>query len=170
MQPTDSRPCARTCASFAWAAPIRLENRLRAAAETLKQAYDADAIAEWFMDTERDGVDVKSIWCAALLDSRERDPLAMVAALKADMPCGHPQACVSAADEGTAYCRWCEDVGRLKADRRMLVERVFQQTLEAVRCRAPMCDGEPSWSRDEILNRVLAAHDAKGAPSLTHGR
>lgn len=28
-------------------------------------------------------------------------------------PAGHPAACISQADEGTAYCLWCEDKGRL---------------------------------------------------------
>lgn len=31
-------------------------------------------------------------------------------------PCGHPGACVASSDEGSSYCRWCEEVARLTAD------------------------------------------------------
>lgn len=31
------------------------------------------------------------------------------------LPCGHPVGCVASGKEGTSYCRWCEEVGRLRA-------------------------------------------------------
>lgn len=43
-----------------------LASRLTAAVLVLKQAYDADAIAEWFTDMDADGVDVKAVWTDAL--------------------------------------------------------------------------------------------------------
>ena len=36
------------------------------------------------------------------------------------MGCGHPPECLNIGDEGTIYCRWCEDVGRLKEDLRVV--------------------------------------------------
>ena len=34
--------------------------------------------------------------------------------LTTPMPCGHPVGAVSYGDEGTNFCRWCEEVGRLE--------------------------------------------------------
>ena len=36
------------------------------------------------------------------------------------MPCGHPALCVSTSDEGTSYCRWCNDIAALAEARRAL--------------------------------------------------
>lgn len=38
-------------------------------------------------------------------------------------PCGHPKVCIFSSDEGTHYCRWCEDVARQTAES----ERRFQE-------------------------------------------
>ena len=49
---------------------------------------------------------------------RERDEaLAKLADAVRPMSCGHPVASVSFGDEGTNYCRWCEEVARLKSER-----------------------------------------------------
>lgn len=48
------------------------------------------------------------------------------------LPCGHPDACVVSSDEGTHYCRWCEEVGALEAQieelRRLCAECEFTDT------------------------------------------
>lgn len=42
-----------------------------------------------------------------------------LSAAKRRLPCGHPAACVESSDEGTSFCRWCEDVGRLTEQARL---------------------------------------------------
>jgi hypothetical protein len=68
------------------------------------------------------------------------------------------------ADEGTAYCRWCEDVGRLKAGRRALVEKAVLAGM----CERPRTLPEQSAAAVRVAARILAEFDAKGAPSAEH--
>lgn len=37
-------------------------------------------------------------------------------AAHAPMPCGHPAACAMGSDEGTSYCRWCDELNQAQAE------------------------------------------------------
>ena len=55
--------------------------------------------------------------------------------LVSPMACGHPKACLNkplAREETTLYCRWCEDVARLKKE--LYQERVASNAIVECGC------------------------------------
>lgn len=44
--------------------------------------------------------------------------------------CNHPLACVTVGAEGNGYCRWCEDLGRLRAVEERAV--AYRRTLRTI--------------------------------------
>lgn len=56
--------------------------------------------------------------------------------MTADTHCGHPSAAIVSSDEGTSYCRWCEDVGKAREEGR-------REGMDAV--AAVLDDGFDPW-------------------------
>jgi hypothetical protein len=71
----------------------------------------------------------------ALSDSSVKKPVLM--------PCGHPQEAVSYGDEGTNYCRWCEEVGRLEEQRDGYKKAYDDPEMDATE------GAHPAWWRGE---------------------
>ena len=59
------------------------------------------------------------------------------------MPCGHPQEAVSYGDEGTNYCRWCEEVARLEEERDDYKKAYDDPEMDATE------GAHPAWWRGE---------------------
>lgn len=59
------------------------------------------------------------------------------------MPCGHPEDAVSYGDEGTNYCRWCEEVGRLEEQRDSYKKAYDDPEMDATE------GAHPAWWRGE---------------------